>query len=126
MLKNGFEGIPMVCPEKDCKRHVVPEDFCTTSNVAQLITQDELAYFQYLVFMQLAKKAEKEICKTYLCEYAYYRHPRQETMECPICWKSYCLDCPLEAHPDMTCKEKKMEDYKNARLAAIRHEASQK
>jgi len=99
-MKIDEKGFPITCPAPDCKSEVTLAD-------AEILGQE---YVDKFISFSLKSYIEKHVdevscCPTPDCPFAFLAEEGQNEFKCPACNKHYCLNCRVEWHKGMTCKE---------------------
>jgi hypothetical protein len=98
---------PIQCPfcQKE-ERHEI--NYKTIHDILLLNDRDNLANkLEYMSLNRLSETNPDEVsfCPTPGCSYICYYDKNAFHLNCPLCKKSYCLQCKTEWHKDMTCQE---------------------
>jgi len=95
------KGFPILCPELECKSEIRLND------VADFMDETYKEKFESFSFKSYLEKNADEVscCPTADCPFAFVKEDDQNQLQCPVCKKHYCLNCRVEWHKGMTCKE---------------------
>ena len=110
---------PIKCPFcKDNKRHEI--NYKIVLDILLLNNKDNIALkLENISLNYLVENYPNEItyCPTPGCKYICSYDKNEFNLICPLCHKSYCLQCKTEWHQNLTCEEyqknKKKEDDEN-------------
>lgn len=101
----GSRNFPIKCPS-GCGNEVSRVD------MQQVLNKDMLSKFDEYSLQKYVDTHADEIscCPTADCKYAFERVEGEDDDElnCPLCKKCYCLNCRVEMHKGMSCKEYKI------------------
>ncbi|CAD8095160.1 unnamed protein product [Paramecium sonneborni] len=98
---------PILCPS-GCKNNIIYTD------LIEVLDDRQLLEFQQLTFKAYVESHGEDYswCPTPDCQYVFIAGDNSQ-LNCPVCKKSYCLQCKIEYHNGFSCKEyqdkKKME-----------------
>ncbi|KAL4512950.1 hypothetical protein ABPG72_017635 [Tetrahymena utriculariae] len=95
------ENYPIKCPDIDC-------NYCIQESILKGIL-DQLEFRKYKQFSlqsNIDSNFEEFVwCPSVKCQYALINDNNLAILECPVCNKSYCINCKLQQHKDLTCEE---------------------
>ncbi|CAK90086.1 unnamed protein product (macronuclear) [Paramecium tetraurelia] len=92
------KSIPIQCPS-GCKKIIILRDIET------VLDKPELQEFQILSLRAyFSSKKEYSCCPTADCAYFFIPDDNPH-FDCPVCNKSYCLECKIEYHNGFSCQE---------------------
>ncbi|CAD8173486.1 unnamed protein product [Paramecium octaurelia] len=101
---------PILCPS-GCKKNIIYSD------LTEVLDDQQLMEFQQLTFKTYIESHGDEYswCPTPDCQFVFIAgdNPR---LDCPVCQKSYCLDCKIEYHNGFSCKEFKEKKLMESKL----------
>lgn len=106
-FKNNIStnAFPIRCPSDDCKREASEGD------LRVILSREMFDKYQKHTLKAYADEHGDSIswCPTANCGYMFFFEKEdEERFECLECRKEYCLNCRVEWHKDMTCKEYKI------------------
>ncbi|KAL4473479.1 hypothetical protein ABPG74_022343 [Tetrahymena malaccensis] len=92
---------PIKCINQYCPQDVSQQDIREILN-----DQDFQKYQQYQIQNYIDCQGDQASwCPTPDCQYAFILEDKQSRLNCPNCYKSYCLVCKCIYHENQTCKE---------------------
>ena len=92
---------PIKCPMEYCKAEIQNEDLMENLEKEALEKYWEFTLKNYVEL----HGDELSWCPTADCNYAFIFDKEIYLLHCPKCMKSYCLNCRVEEHKGMSCKE---------------------
>jgi len=103
------KGFPILCPELECKSEI------RLGDVADFMDETYREKFESFSFKSYLEKNANEVscCPTADCPFAFIKEDDQSQLQCPVCKKHYCLNCRVEWHKGMTCKEFEISNKKD-------------
>ncbi|CAD8060669.1 unnamed protein product [Paramecium primaurelia] len=93
----------ITCPEQKCGKDIAINDI---SHIIGKEKKDEFLNYTLNKFVD-DHAADMSWCPTPDCQYAFVLGDEDDNnqFECPLCKKSYCLNCRVTFHKGQTCKE---------------------
>lgn len=98
-------NLPINCPNQSCRKEINP------AMILKVIKSKNELFGKYERFtIDYYKKTREDIfsCPTPDCDYVFFNDQEQNRFDCPKCKNSYCLNCNVLFHKDMTCKDYKI------------------
>lgn len=97
---------PILCPDPQCKQQL------HQSNVESVLeNQEEIQKYRDRQLKFYGEThADLSWCPTPDCRYMFvYEEGGPSRFDCPVCTKSYCMNCRVEYHEGYTCEQWKIE-----------------
>lgn len=107
-IKNEIDHskIPIQCPHENCKLDILHEDLFENCE------RDDLEKYEKFAFNKFVEINSENTawCPTAGCSFVFEfnRNSPNNDFNCPLCAKSYCLNCKTTCHKGMTCAENKV------------------
>ncbi|CAD8087024.1 unnamed protein product [Paramecium primaurelia] len=101
---------PILCPS-GCKNNIIYSDLIEVLDDQQLIEFQQLTFKAYIE----SHGDEYSWCPTPDCKFVFVAGGNPQ-LDCPVCKKSYCLDCKIEYHNGFSCHEFKEKKKMESRL----------
>jgi len=102
-FKNKIDNksFPIRCPFKDC------DAMTSLADVVDLMDQDyQEKYVSYSLREYILNHPEEvACCPTLDCPFAFLATDHETEFKCPSCKKEYCMNCRMEFHEGITCKD---------------------
>jgi len=102
------KSFPILCPNLPCRKEIPDHDF------RNILSKELLSKYEQFTLGLVLEKNPNDFshCLTPDCSFAFFRGPDDPIQfRCPVCKKSYCLECKIPFHNGQTCEDFQKKNY---------------
>jgi hypothetical protein len=94
---------PVTCPVPNCRVEI------STLDLKERLSAEDLSLYEQNSFRYYVQQhtGDLQSCPAPDCDFVFSWSGEAPEFECPLCNKSYCLNCRAEWHPHLTCEQRR-------------------